>query len=101
MQDAYLVGLKRGLEGFIVTTELCGIMPGTALVFADHACGLRVEPDDAAALTNVVLRIGRVDREGMGRRAGCARFELPRDRPLASSAYKDLLVEAVWESRAA
>jgi colanic acid biosynthesis glycosyl transferase WcaI len=110
--DAHLVALKRGLEGFIVPSKLYGIMAAgrpviaataerseAALVVAEHDCGIRVEPDDPAALADAILRMRKADREAMGRRARHA-FERLYDRPLATSAYEDVLVEAVQESRA-
>lgn len=111
--DAHLVSLKRGLAGFIVPSKVYGIMaagrpiiaavesdsePG--LIVEEYGCGLRIEPDDAGALAEGILRMRDSNREEMGRR-GRRAFEQSFDRGIATTAYRKLLEEVVEEARSA
>jgi colanic acid biosynthesis glycosyl transferase WcaI len=104
--DVHYVGLRRGLAGFIVPSKVYGILaagkPFIAAVDADAEparialednCGLVVEPDDAAALADAILRVRREPLEVMGGRARAA-FEKRFDRPVATDAYRRLLERA-------
>jgi colanic acid biosynthesis glycosyl transferase WcaI len=103
--DVHLVGLKRGLAGFIVPSKVYGIMasskpfiaavePGSepALIVEEYGCGVRIEPDDPAALAKAILEIAEKPLDEMGRR-GREAFERRFDRPIASAAYRSLLEE--------
>jgi glycosyltransferase involved in cell wall biosynthesis len=103
--DVHIVGLKRGLAGFIVPSKVYGIMaagrPMVAAVEAqsepgriveEHKCGLRVEPDDPKALAEGILAVKDGSGGEMGRRARAA-FESTYDRPLATTAYEKVLQE--------
>ena len=68
-----------------------------ALIAAEHGCGLRVEPEDPAALAEGILRMRKSGLEEMGRRARDA-FEQSYDRPIATDAYRKLLEEVVTEA---
>jgi glycosyltransferase involved in cell wall biosynthesis len=104
--DLHVVGLARGLAGYIVPSKVYGILaagrpyvagvePGAepALIAEEHACGLRVEPGDPAALAEAILRIKREGGAEMGAN-GRRAFEERFDRPIATGAYRRLL-EAV------
>jgi putative colanic acid biosynthesis glycosyltransferase WcaI len=101
--NVHVVGLKRGLAGYIVPSKVYGILaagrpyiagvesgaePG--LIAEEDSCGVRVEPEDPAALAAAIVDL-RLDRGGdmgkNGRRALEARF----DRPIATDAYRRLL----------
>jgi glycosyltransferase involved in cell wall biosynthesis len=103
--DVHVVGLKRGLAGFIVPSKVYGIMaagrpmvagveaqsePGR--IIEEYKCGVRVEPDDPRALADGILALQNDSRLDMGRRARAA-FERAFDRPIATAAYKELLEE--------
>lgn len=104
--DVHIVGLKRGLSGFIVPSKVYGIMaagrPMVAAVEAqsepgriveEHKCGLRVEPDNPEALAEGILSLTKDSGLDMGKRARTA-FEKHYDRPIAAAAYKQVLEEA-------
>jgi len=109
--DVHVVGLKRGLAGFIVPSKVYGIMAaGRPMVGAveaqsepgriieDHRCGLRVEPDDPQALADGILALKNDSGVEMGKRARAA-FEETYDRPIATAAYKKVLEEAAGRTR--
>jgi glycosyltransferase involved in cell wall biosynthesis len=101
--DVHIVGLRRGLAGYIVPSKVYGILAAgrpyvaavepaaePALIAAEHACGVRVEPDDPAALAEGILRLRQSDLEEMGRNARKA-FEEHFDRPRATEGYRRIL----------
>jgi glycosyltransferase involved in cell wall biosynthesis len=105
--DLHIVGLRRGLAGYIVPSKVYGILAAgrpyiagvengaePALIAEDHSCGIRVEPGDPAALSAAILGF-RHDPAGEmgsnGRRALEERF----DRPIATEAYRRLLESVV------
>lgn len=109
--DLHYVGLKRGLAGFIVPSKVYGILaagkPFIAAAEADAEparialeleCGLVVEPDDAQALAEAILRIRKEPLGQMGRR-GRAVFEERFDRPVATDAYRRLLEQVAERGR--
>ena len=107
--DLHIVGLRRGLAGYIVPSKVYGILAagrpyiasvesGTepALIAGEYSCGIRVEPEDPAALAAAIAEIeqDRGEQEEMasnGRRALVERF----DRPIATNAYRRLLESLV------
>jgi colanic acid biosynthesis glycosyl transferase WcaI len=109
--DLHYVGLKRGLAGFIVPSKVYGILAaGKPFIAATEAdaeparivmelqCGLVVEPDDARALADAILRIRREPLGQMGRRGRVA-FEERFDRPVATDAYRRLLEQVAERGR--
>ena len=101
--DAFIVSLQRGLAGFIVPSQLYGILasgrPYVAAVEADcevaaitsrHACGLLAEPGDAASLA-AQLRTLYADRALTARLgANARRVGLSFDRRVQVAKYFDL-----------
>lgn len=101
--DLHVVGLRRGLAGFIVPSKVYGILaagkpyvaavePATepALIAEEHGCGVRVAPGDPSALVAAIrgLREGPLEEMGANaRRCLEERF----DRPRATEAYRRLL----------
>jgi glycosyltransferase involved in cell wall biosynthesis len=109
--DVHLVGLKRGLTGFIVPSKVYVVMAAgrpfiaavegdsePALIVEEFGCGLRVEPDNAEALADAILRMRDSKREEMGLR-GRRAFEQHFERGLATTSYRALLEEVVEEDR--
>jgi glycosyltransferase involved in cell wall biosynthesis len=108
--DLHVVGLKRGLYGYIVPSKVYGILAAgrpyiasvesgaePALIAEEYSCGVRVEPEDPAALATAIIAIKRSGGAEMGadgRRALVEHF----DRPIATGAYRQLL-EGVVEQR--
>ena len=106
--DVHVVGLKRGLAGYIVPSKVYGILaagkpyvaavePGTepALIAEEHACGVRVEPGDPGALAAAIREMQGAPLDEMGTNAREAlegRFE----RRIATESYRRLL-EALAE----
>ena len=105
--DLHIVGLRRGLAGYIVPSKVYGILAAgrpyiaavesgaePALIAEEHSCGIRIEPGDPAALSAAIVGL-RQDRGGEmgsnGRRALEERF----DRPIAIDAYRGLLESLV------
>lgn len=101
--DVHLVGLRRGLAGYIVPSKVYGILaagkPFIAavergsepdLIVQEHGCGLRIEPGDPDALAEAVLLMREADLAGMGKR-GREALETRFDRPIAAKAYLELL----------
>jgi glycosyltransferase involved in cell wall biosynthesis len=108
--DVHLVSLKRGLEGFIVPSKVYGIMAAgkpfiaavatdsePALIVETHGCGVRIEPDDPAALADCILHMRQSSLGEMGQR-GREAFERHYDRPLATSAYRTILETVAEET---
>jgi glycosyltransferase involved in cell wall biosynthesis len=109
--DVHLVSLRRGLAGFIVPSKVYGIMAAgkpfiaaveslsePARIVERHRCGVRIEPDDPAALAAAILRMREAPLDDMGLRARAA-FEQFYDRPIATSAYRRLLEESATDHR--
>jgi colanic acid biosynthesis glycosyl transferase WcaI len=105
--DVHLVTLAPGLWGCVVPSKIYGIMAAgkafvaavdsgseVALIAEEHDCGIRVEPDDAHALAEALLRARDLPLEQMGRR-GRQAFEHLYDRPIATEAYRKLLESVV------
>lgn len=100
--DVHLIGLSRGLAGYIVPSKLYGILAvgkpyiaavdegsEPALIAREHGCGMKIEPGDADALARAVLEMRDADLVGMGKR-GREALETRFDRPIAARAYLDL-----------
>jgi putative colanic acid biosynthesis glycosyltransferase WcaI len=109
--DLHVIGLRRGLPGYIVPSKLYGIMaagkayvaavePGSepALVAEEHGCGIVVEPDDPRAVADAIVRSREMPLDKMGRR-GRQAFERLYDRPIATAKYRELLEQVVAEAR--
>ena len=105
--DVHLVGLRRGLAGYIVPSKVYGILAAgkpfiaaveqgsePALIVREHGCGVRIEPGDPRALADAVLEMCDGDLVGMGKR-GREALEARFDRPIAARAYLDLLESTV------
>jgi colanic acid biosynthesis glycosyl transferase WcaI len=101
--DLHIVSLAPGLKGCAVPSKIYGIMAAgkpfiaaveqgseSALIAEEHGCGIRVEPDDAHALAEAILRARDLPLEQMGSR-GREAFERFYDRPIATEAYRKLL----------
>lgn len=101
--DVFLVTLKPGLAGYIVPSKLYSILaagrPYVAAVERDcevveitreHACGVIVDPGDAAAMAEAILRLcnDRQHAAALGSRARQA--ALAFDRPKQIQAYAAL-----------
>jgi putative colanic acid biosynthesis glycosyltransferase WcaI len=101
--DVHVVGLRRGLAGYVVPSKVYGVLaagkpylaavePGAepALIAEEHGCGIRVEPDDAEALADGIRAMRETDLGEMSRNARKA-FEERFDRPRATEAYRRLI----------
>ena len=104
--DVHLVGLKRGLAGYIVPSKLYGIMAAgkpiiaaveegadAARIIQEHQCGMRIDPGDGVALAKAVSTMRTAPLREMGargRRALYAQYSLPQ----ASAAYRTLLYDS-------
>jgi colanic acid biosynthesis glycosyl transferase WcaI len=106
--DLHVVGLKRGLAGYIVPSKVYGILaagkpyvaavePGTepALIAEEHACGVRVEPGDPGALAAAIREMQGAPLDEMGTNARKA-LEERFERRIATESYRRLL-EALAE----
>lgn len=110
--DVHLVTLHAGLAGYIVPSKLYGILAAgrpyvaavdeaseVAAITAEAGCGVRVNPDDPAALAAAV-RACMADREHLalmgrrGRELAVARF----DRGAAVAAFGQVLEGVVAEA---
>jgi putative colanic acid biosynthesis glycosyltransferase WcaI len=102
--DAFLVSLKRGIEGYIVPSKLYGILAAgrpfvaavdssceVAAIARTHHCGVLAEPDDPDDLAAKIAVL--YDDPGAARAMGCnaRRAALQFDRRVAVQAYHDLL----------
>jgi colanic acid biosynthesis glycosyl transferase WcaI len=103
--DVHVVGLARGLAGYIVPSRLYGILAAgrpviaaaeeeseTARLVRDVGCGIVVPPGDPLALAETIraCRDGSYDLAEMGRRAR-EYAEREADRPIAVERYRRLL----------
>jgi glycosyltransferase involved in cell wall biosynthesis len=105
--DVHLVGLRRGLAGYIVPSKVYGILAAgkpfiaaveegsePEMIAREHRCGVHIEPGDPDALAGAVLEMREADLTGMSKR-GREALESRFDRPIAARAYLDLLESAV------
>jgi colanic acid biosynthesis glycosyl transferase WcaI len=105
--DLHVVGLVRGLSGFIVPSRLYGVLAAgrpviaaaeddaeTALTVREAGCGVVVPPGRPELLAAVIRDAyeGRLDLEGMGRRAR-EWVVAEADRSVAVERYRLLLAE--------
>jgi colanic acid biosynthesis glycosyl transferase WcaI len=112
--DAFLVSLKRGIEGYIVPSKVYGILAAgrpyiaatdpssePAQIARDHGCGIVAAPGDPAALAEAIATLyddPPATRE-MGARARLAARQY--DRTVAVQAYHDLFERLAGVARAA
>jgi putative colanic acid biosynthesis glycosyltransferase WcaI len=105
--DVHVVGLARGLAGYVVPSRLYGILAAgrpviaaaeaeseTAQIVSAVGCGIVVPPGDPFALARTIRSAhdGEFDLVGMGRRA--REFaETEGDRPIAIRRYTEVLRE--------
>lgn len=112
--DAFVVSLKRGLEGFIVPSKVYGILAAgrpyiaatdssseAAVIARDGQCGLVAAPDDPAALADAIATMydHPAATKEMGERA--RRVARQFDRRVAVQAYHDLLARIAGVAQAA
>jgi glycosyltransferase involved in cell wall biosynthesis len=105
--DLHVVGLARGLAGYVVPSRLYGVLAAgrpvvaaaeaeseTAQLVAEVGCGIAIEPGDPIALAEVLRAAhdGAYDLEEMGRRAR-AFAETASDRSIAVGRYRAVLDE--------
>jgi glycosyltransferase involved in cell wall biosynthesis len=109
--DVHLVGLERGLAGYIVPSKVYGILaagkPFIAavergsepdLIVDEFRCGARIDPGDPEALAETVLEMRDADLVDMGKQ-GRQALEDRFDRPIAVRAYLDLLASVAVDDR--
>jgi glycosyltransferase involved in cell wall biosynthesis len=98
--DVFVVGLKKGIEGYIVPSKTYGILAAgrpsivavdassePAAIVREHDCGLIVDPGDADILAERILMLYH-DRARLARMAANARrAALEFDRPRQVAAY--------------
>lgn len=107
--DVHVVGLARGLAGFVVPSRLYGIMAAgrpvivaadadseTAVLVEKVGCGVVVPPGRPEALAAMIRRVrdGEFDLQAMGQRAREYVVE-EADRPIAVRRYRDVLTEVL------
>jgi colanic acid biosynthesis glycosyl transferase WcaI len=105
--DVHVVGLARGLAGYVVPSRLYGILAAgrpviaatdpeseTAQIVAEVGCGVLVPPGNAFALARAIRAAhdGEYDLAEMGRRAR-AYAEAEADRSIAVRRYLGVLAE--------
>jgi colanic acid biosynthesis glycosyl transferase WcaI len=105
--DVHVVGLARGLAGYIVPSRLYGVLAAgrpviaaaeeeseTAQLVREAGCGIVVEPGSPLLLAEAIraCRDGEFDLAEMGRRAR-AYAEQEADRTIAVDRYRRLLEE--------
>jgi glycosyltransferase involved in cell wall biosynthesis len=103
--DVHVVGLARGLAGYVVPSRLYGVLAAgrpviaaaeaeseTAILVDEVGCGIVVPPGDAPALARAIrdCHDGVYDLDEMGRR-GRAFAERESNRELAVTRYRELL----------
>ena len=106
--DVHVVGLARGLAGYVVPSRLYGVLAAgrpviaaaeaeseTAQLVAEVGCGVVVPPGDPFALARAIRAAhdGEFDLEEMGRRAR-AFAEAEADRAIAIGRYEAVLSRA-------
>jgi glycosyltransferase involved in cell wall biosynthesis len=107
--DVHVVGLARGLAGYVVPSRLYGVMAAgrpviatadadseTALLVEGVDCGVVVEPGRPELLATMIRRAhdGELDLVEMGRR-GRDYVVAEADRPIAVRRYRDVLLEVI------
>jgi colanic acid biosynthesis glycosyl transferase WcaI len=107
--DVHVVGLARGLSGYVVPSRLYGVLAAgrpviaaaeeeseTAQAVREAECGIVVPPGDPLRLAETIraCRDGRHDLTAMGRRAR-EYAEAHADGSVAFARYRDLLDEVV------
>jgi glycosyltransferase involved in cell wall biosynthesis len=110
--DVHVVGLAKGLSGYVVPSRVYGVLAAgrpviahtdpdseTALLVEEVGCGITIPPGDPAALAEVLRAChdGEYDLVGMGRRAR-AFAEAQSDRSIAVARYQAVL-EGVRSAR--
>jgi glycosyltransferase involved in cell wall biosynthesis len=105
--DLHVVGLARGLAGYIVPSRIYGVLASgrpviaaaedeseTAQLVREVGCGVVVSPGDSVALAAAIRAAhdGEYDLAEMGRR-GRAFAEGESDRSIAMRRYRDVLRE--------
>jgi len=105
--SVHVVGLAKGLAGYVVPSRLYGILAAgrpvivaadpdseTAKVVLDVGCGIVVPPGRPELLAGAIRRAhgGELDLEEMGRR-GREYVTSEADRRIAVSRYRELLLE--------
>jgi glycosyltransferase involved in cell wall biosynthesis len=107
--DVHVVGLARGLAGFVVPSRLYGIMAAgrpvivaadadseTAVLVENVRCGVVVPPGRPDLLAAMIRRVrdGEFDLQAMGQRAR-EYVVAEADRPVAVRRYRDVLTEVM------
>ena len=105
--DLHVVGLAKGLAGYVVPSRLYGILAAgrpvlaaaegtseTARLVREVECGIVVEPGKPELLARTIREAagGSLDLEAMGRR-GRAHVEREADRSVAMRRYRALVAE--------
>jgi glycosyltransferase involved in cell wall biosynthesis len=105
--DVHVVGLAKGLAGYVVPSRLYGVLAAgrpviaaaeedseTARLVSEIGCGIVVEPGRPELLARTIraARNGAYDLEGMGSR-GRAYVEREADRSVAMQRYRELVAE--------
>jgi colanic acid biosynthesis glycosyl transferase WcaI len=105
--DVHVVGLAKGLAGYVVPSRLYGVLAAgrpvivaaevdseTARLVSDIGCGIVVEPGRPELLARTIraARDSEYDLEEMGRR-GRAYVEREADRAVAMRRYRELVAE--------
>jgi putative colanic acid biosynthesis glycosyltransferase WcaI len=105
--DVHVVGLARGLAGYVVPSRVYGILAAgrpviaatdaeseTAHLVTEVGCGVVVPPGNPFMLAAAIRAAhdGEYDLEGMGKRAR-AFAEAEADRSIAMGRYRDVLAE--------
>jgi colanic acid biosynthesis glycosyl transferase WcaI len=105
--DLHVVGLAKGLAGYVVPSRLYGILAAgrpvivaaeedseTARLVAEIGCGIVIPPSrpELLARTLRAARDGAYDLEGMGHR-GREYVEREADRSVAMARYRELVAE--------
>jgi colanic acid biosynthesis glycosyl transferase WcaI len=107
--DVHVVGLARGLGGYVVPSRIYGVLAAgrpvivaaeeeseTAQLIRAADCGIVVPPGDPLALAEAIRAChdGAYDLADMGRRAR-AHAESTADRSLAVARYREVLEEVI------
>ena len=105
--DLHVVGLARGLAGYVVPSRLYGVLAAarpvvaaaddeseTARIVREAGCGIVIEPGRPELLARTIRAAveGEYDLEEMGRR-GRAYVEAEADRAIATERYQALVRE--------
>ena len=105
--DLHVVGLAKGLAGYVVPSRLYGVLAAgrpviaaaeedseTARLVSEVGCGIVVEPGRPELLARTIraARDGAYDLEGMGER-GREYVEREADRSVAMKRYRELVAE--------